>query len=99
MMIQVTGQALPCFNREIIANIRLGTLRMAFLALVLGMNAQKVIARFLAMIKGLGRFPFFRRMAKAAFVLLEFAFVIVDIILHMAFIAGVHEPHITGFIL
>src|SRR5690349_9595419 len=95
MMIQVTGQALFGFHREIVAHIGLGSFRMAFFTLVLGMCAHECIAGFLLMIKGFRRFPLLSRMAEAAFVLLEFALVEMHIIFHVALVTGVHETWIS----
>lgn len=72
---------------------------MTFLALVLGMGTDQGITGFLLMIKGLGRLPFFRRMAKTAFVLFEFPLVKMHIIFHMALVAGIHQTHVADFAL
>lgn len=99
MMILVTRQALFGFNREIIDHIGLRTFDMALLTFMLGMSAEQSIARFLAMIEGLRRLPFLRGVAEAAFVLLEFAFKVVHVVLHVTLVAGVHKAHVTDIVL
>lgn len=97
VMIQMARQALFGFNRPIIAHISFRTFHMTFFTLVLGMGADQGIACFLLMIEGFGRLPFFGRVAKAAFLLLELAFVIMHIIFHMALVTGTHETGIADF--
>jgi hypothetical protein len=97
MMILMTGHTLFGFNGEIIAHIGLRPFHMAFFTLMFGVRTQQGIAGFLLMVKGFGWLPLFRRVAEAAFVLLEFALIKVHIIFHMALVAGVHKAGITDF--
>lgn len=70
---------------------------MAFFTAMLGVRTQQRIARFLLMVKGLGRLPLFGRVAEAAFIPPEFAFVKVHILFHVALIARVHKTRIPSF--
>lgn len=97
MMVLMTGHALPGFNREIIAHIGLRPFHMTLFALMLRMRTEQRIARFLLMIEGFGRLPLLGRVAKAAFILLELAFIEMHIVFHMALVAGVHKAGITDF--